>query len=171
MKVWLLDGGSIVIEHTQLMWNVPGPQCRIPVYSVLIEHDEGLFLIDTGIALDHMNVDATGFQQRGFVGPRLRTIGRETAISLAKEAVPHALRRLRCNQSVAFHCACHDVVLDTLESLGDRHDGDRGAVASRRFCDRRHERRRYERPGRVMDKDDPAIVRPVAVQHREPGCD
>lgn len=55
MKVWFLDGGSIVIEHTQLMWNVPGPQCRIPVYSVLIEHDEGLFLIDTGIDLDHMN--------------------------------------------------------------------------------------------------------------------
>ncbi len=35
MRVWLLDGGSIVIEHTQLMWNVPGPQARIPVYSVL----------------------------------------------------------------------------------------------------------------------------------------
>ena len=58
MKVWLLDGGSIVIEHTQLMWNVPGPQCRIPVYSVLIEHDEGLFLIDTGIALDHIEAVA-----------------------------------------------------------------------------------------------------------------
>jgi len=55
MRVWLLDGGSIVIEHTQLMWNVPGPQARIPVYSVLIEHDDGLFLIDTGIDLDHMN--------------------------------------------------------------------------------------------------------------------
>src|SRR5581483_4897806 len=55
MRVWLLDGGSIVIEHTQLMWNVPGPQCRIPVYSVLIEHEDGLFLIDTGIDLDHMN--------------------------------------------------------------------------------------------------------------------
>jgi 4-pyridoxolactonase len=55
MKVWFLDGGSIVIEHTQLMWNVPGPQARIPVYSVLIQHDEGLFLIDTGIDLEHMN--------------------------------------------------------------------------------------------------------------------
>ena len=55
MKVWFLDGGSIVIEHTQLMWNVPGPQARIPVYSVLVEHDDGLFLIDTGIDLDHMN--------------------------------------------------------------------------------------------------------------------
>jgi 4-pyridoxolactonase len=55
MRVWLLDNGSIVIEHTQLMWNVPGPQVRIPVYSVLVGHDEGLFLIDTGIDLDHMN--------------------------------------------------------------------------------------------------------------------
>lgn len=54
MKVWLLDGGSIVIEHTQLMWNVPGPQARIPVYSVLVEHDDGLYLFDTGIDLDHM---------------------------------------------------------------------------------------------------------------------
>ncbi|HEX3454382.1 MAG TPA: N-acyl homoserine lactonase family protein [Gaiellaceae bacterium] len=55
MKVWLLDNGSIVIEHTQLMWNVPGPQVWLPVYSVLVEHDDGLILFDTGIDLDHMN--------------------------------------------------------------------------------------------------------------------
>jgi 4-pyridoxolactonase len=55
VRVWLLNNGSIVIEHTQLMWNVPGPQVRIPVYSVLVEHDDGLFLLDTGIDLDHMN--------------------------------------------------------------------------------------------------------------------
>jgi 4-pyridoxolactonase len=55
MRVWLLDNGSIVIEHTQLMWNVPGPQVRIPVYSVLVEHDDGLFLFDTGIGMEHMN--------------------------------------------------------------------------------------------------------------------
>ena len=55
MRVWLLDNGSIVIEHTQLLWNVPGPQVRIPVYSVLVESDDGLFLFDTGIDLDHMN--------------------------------------------------------------------------------------------------------------------
>ena len=55
MRVWLLDNGSIVIEHTQLLWNVPGPQARIPVYSVLVEHDDGLFLFDTGIGMEHMN--------------------------------------------------------------------------------------------------------------------
>jgi 4-pyridoxolactonase len=53
VKVWLLDNGSIVIEHTQLMWNVPGPQVRIPSYAVLIEHDDGLFLFDTGFDLEH----------------------------------------------------------------------------------------------------------------------
>ena len=55
MKVWLLNNGSIVIEHTQLLWNVPGPQVRIPVYSVLVEHDDGLFLFDTGIGMEHMD--------------------------------------------------------------------------------------------------------------------
>jgi 4-pyridoxolactonase len=55
LRVWLLDTGSIVIEHTQLMWNVPGPQVRIPSYGVLIEHDDGLFLFDTGFDLEHTN--------------------------------------------------------------------------------------------------------------------
>ena len=55
MKVWLLDNGSIVIEHTQLMWNVPGPQVRIPSYAVLVEHDDELFLFDTGFDLEHTN--------------------------------------------------------------------------------------------------------------------
>jgi 4-pyridoxolactonase len=53
VRVWLLDTGSIVIEHTQLMWNVPGPQVRIPSYGVLIEHDDGLILFDTGFDLEH----------------------------------------------------------------------------------------------------------------------
>ncbi len=53
MKIWLLDNGSIVIEHTQLMWNVPGEQVRIPSYSVLVEHDDGLFLFDTGFDFEH----------------------------------------------------------------------------------------------------------------------
>ena len=55
MKVWLLNNGSIVIEHTQLMWNVPGPQVRIPSYAVLVEHDDGLFLFDSGFDLEHTN--------------------------------------------------------------------------------------------------------------------
>jgi 4-pyridoxolactonase len=55
MKVWLLDGGSIVVEHPQLLWNVPGPQVRIPCFSVLVETDDELFLFDTGFDLEHTN--------------------------------------------------------------------------------------------------------------------
>jgi 4-pyridoxolactonase len=54
MKLWLLDNGSIVIDHAQLMWNIGGGTAvRIPCYSVLVEHDDGLFLFDTGFDLEH----------------------------------------------------------------------------------------------------------------------
>ena len=56
MKIWLLDNGSIVIDHAQLMWNIGGgTPVRIPSYGVLIEHDEGLFLFDTGFDWEHTN--------------------------------------------------------------------------------------------------------------------
>jgi 4-pyridoxolactonase len=48
-KVFLLDGGSLALDHSQLFWNrEPGRICRFPVYSVLIEHAEGRFLFDSG---------------------------------------------------------------------------------------------------------------------------
>lgn len=53
MRVWLLDGGSILVPHPSLLWNVPGADVRIPCFSVLVEHDDGLFLFDTGFDLDH----------------------------------------------------------------------------------------------------------------------
>ncbi len=56
MKVYFLDNGSIVIDHGQLMWNIgAGTPVRIPSYGVLVEHDDGLFLFDTGFDLDHTN--------------------------------------------------------------------------------------------------------------------
>jgi 4-pyridoxolactonase len=56
VKLWLLDNGSIVIDHAQLMWNIGGgTPVRIPSYGVLIEHDEALYLFDTGFDLDHTN--------------------------------------------------------------------------------------------------------------------
>lgn len=48
-RVWLLDSGSLVIDRSHIMWNVdPGNPTRFPVYSVLIDHDDGLFLFDSG---------------------------------------------------------------------------------------------------------------------------
>jgi len=56
MKIYLLDNGSIVIDHAQLMWNIGGgTPVRIPSYGLLIEHDDGLFVFDTGFDLEHTN--------------------------------------------------------------------------------------------------------------------
>ncbi len=55
MRIWFLDLGSIVIDHAQLMWNIGGgTPVRIPCYAVLIEHEQGLFLFDTGFDRDHV---------------------------------------------------------------------------------------------------------------------
>src|SRR3984893_13455239 len=55
-KVYILDGGSLVIDRSQVLWHIDvGTPVRFPVYSVLIEHPEGLFMFDTGYDLDLVN--------------------------------------------------------------------------------------------------------------------
>jgi 4-pyridoxolactonase len=52
-RVRLLDSGSLVIDRTHVLWNIdPGNPVRFPVYSVLIEHTDGLFLFDSGYDLE-----------------------------------------------------------------------------------------------------------------------
>lgn len=54
-KVYLLDGGSLVLDGFHVYWNKgPGGEVRFPVYSILVEHKEGRFLIDTGYDYDHV---------------------------------------------------------------------------------------------------------------------
>ena len=54
-KVFLLDGGSLVLDGYHVFWNKgPGGDIRFPVYSILVEHPEGRFLIDTGYDYDHV---------------------------------------------------------------------------------------------------------------------
>lgn len=55
-KVYLLDGGTLVIDESDVHWHInAGNPVRFPVYSVLIEHQDGLILYDTGYDLDHVN--------------------------------------------------------------------------------------------------------------------
>ena len=54
MRIFLLDSGTMMIDRSQLLWNVDcGVRLRFPIYSVLVEHEDGLFLFDTGIDLEH----------------------------------------------------------------------------------------------------------------------
>jgi 4-pyridoxolactonase len=55
-KVRLLDSGTLVIDQSHITWNIGcGTAVRFPVYSVLIEHPDGLFMFDTGYDLDLVN--------------------------------------------------------------------------------------------------------------------
>ncbi len=55
-KVYLLDGGTLVIDASDVHWHIDtGTPVRFPVYSVLVEHPDGLILYDTGFDLDHVN--------------------------------------------------------------------------------------------------------------------
>jgi 4-pyridoxolactonase len=55
-KVYILDGGSLVIDRSEVLWHIDvGTPVRFPVYSVLIEHPDGLIMYDAGYDLDHVN--------------------------------------------------------------------------------------------------------------------
>ncbi|MBX6321131.1 MAG: N-acyl homoserine lactonase family protein [Rhodospirillaceae bacterium] len=54
-KVYLLDGGSLVIDGFHAFWNRgPGGEFRFPCYSVLVEHKDGRYLFDSGYDYDHV---------------------------------------------------------------------------------------------------------------------
>ncbi|RKS93005.1 4-pyridoxolactonase [Microbacterium sp. AG790] len=54
-KVYLLDGGTLVIDESDVHWHINlGNPVRFPVYSVLVEHADGLILYDTGFDLEHV---------------------------------------------------------------------------------------------------------------------
>ncbi|MEA2780560.1 MAG: hypothetical protein QOK29_2104 [Rhodospirillaceae bacterium] len=54
-KVYLLDGGTLVIDGFHVFWNRgPAGEVRFPCYSVLIDHDDGRYIFDTGYDLAHV---------------------------------------------------------------------------------------------------------------------
>ena len=54
-KVYLLDGGTLVIDGFHVFWNRgPAGEIRFPCYSVLIEHQDGRYIFDTGYDYDHV---------------------------------------------------------------------------------------------------------------------
>ena len=55
-QVRLIDSGTLVIDQSHITWNVGcGTPVRFPVYSVLIEHPDGLMMFDTGYDLELVN--------------------------------------------------------------------------------------------------------------------
>ena len=54
-NVYLLDGGTLVIDGFHVFWNRgPGGEVRFPCYSVLVEHKDGRYIFDTGYDFAHV---------------------------------------------------------------------------------------------------------------------
>ena len=54
-KVYLLDGGTLVIDGFHVFWNRgPAGEIRFPCYSVLVDHAEGRYVFDSGYDLEHV---------------------------------------------------------------------------------------------------------------------
>lgn len=79
IRIYLLDGGSLLLDGHHMYWNVgPGGPIRVPVCSVLVEHSDGLFLFDTGFDLDYVQ----------------REIPSEKPLQTTEQTIPGALARL-----------------------------------------------------------------------------
>ena len=78
------------------------------------------------------------------------------------------LRRLGGHERRPIHGLDHDAVLRPLQRLGDRHDGDRGAVERRCLRDAREERRRGEWTCTVVDEHDAVASRTPGRPRRRP---
>lgn len=78
-KVYLLDGGSLVIDGFHAFWNRgPGGEFRFPCYAVLIEHPDGRYIFDTGF--DHAHV--------------MRVLPFEKPIQTREQTIPGALAQI-----------------------------------------------------------------------------
>ena len=79
-KVYLLDGGTLVIDGYHVFWNRgPGGEIRFPCYAVLIEHEDGRYMFDTGYDFDHV----------------MRVLPFEKPIQDKEQTIPGAARQAR----------------------------------------------------------------------------
>lgn len=78
-KVYLLDGGTLVIDGFHAFWNRgPGGELRFPCYSVLVEHADGTYIFDTGYDHDHVQ----------------RVLPFEKPLQTPEQTIPGALAKL-----------------------------------------------------------------------------
>jgi 4-pyridoxolactonase len=78
-KVYLLDGGSLVIDGYHLFWNKgPAGEVRFPVYSILVETPKERILVDTGFDYDHV----------------MKVLPFEKPVQSPEQTIPGALNRI-----------------------------------------------------------------------------
>ena len=108
-RVCLLDGGSLAIDGYKVYWNRgPGGDIRFPVYSVLIDHEDGLFIYDTGFDLLHMQTFVSGDQP-------LQTPEQTLPAQLAKCGLkPNDVTAVLSSHLHIDHCGGHEFFPEAL---------------------------------------------------------
>ena len=83
-KVYLLDGGTLVIDGFHAFWNRgPAGEFRFPCYAVLVEHKDGRYIFDTGYDYDHV----------------MRVLPFEKPLQTKEQTIPGALALLNLRPS------------------------------------------------------------------------
>ena len=82
-RVYLLDGGSLLMDKTFITWNHGhGTEVRFPVYSILIDHPEATILVDTGFdkewVEEHLPFEKPQQSERQTLPAQLDLIGMTT---------------------------------------------------------------------------------------------
>ena len=109
-KVYLLDGGSLMIDGYHAFWNRgPAGELRFPCYAVLVEHKDGCYVYDTGFDYDHV-MRVLPFEKpiqtkEQTIPARWRQIGLKLERHRLRDQLPLSLRPLRREQ--ALHGGLH----------------------------------------------------------------
>lgn len=121
-KVYLLDGGTLVIDGFHVFWNRgPGGEVRFPCYAVLIEHQDGYYMFDTGYDFDHV-MRVLPFEKP--IQDKAQTIpGQLAALGLKTDDINYVINSHyhfdHCGGNKHLHKACTICHAKELEASGD----------------------------------------------------
>jgi len=129
-RVYLLDGGTLVIDGYHLYWNVgPGGEVRFPCYSVLVDHPEGKFLFDTGYDLEHVK----------------KVLPFEKPEQSPQQTIPGQLRQIGVDPGEVTHVINSHYHFDHVG--GNKHLPQATTIAHRKELEQSHNHQPFERLG------------------------
>jgi 4-pyridoxolactonase len=120
-KVYLLDGGTLVIDGFHVFWNRgPAGEVRFPCYSVLIEHQDGRYIFDTGYDYDHV-MRVLPFE-KPLQAPEQTTLGQLKLLGLSAQDINYVINSHyhfdHCGGNKHFTTACTICHAKELEVCG-----------------------------------------------------
>ncbi|MFZ0667901.1 MAG: N-acyl homoserine lactonase family protein [Acidimicrobiales bacterium] len=129
-RVFLLDGGTLVIDGYHLYWNAgPGGEVRFPCYSVLVDHPEGKFLFDTGYDLAHVE----------------KVLPFEKPIQSEEQTIPGQLKAIGYDPSEITHVINSHYHFDHVG--GNKYCTSAVTIAHQKELDQSHNHQPFERLG------------------------